>query len=290
MSNIEHEANSAFVIGWPIEHSRSPLLHGYWLKYLKIPGTYEAVAIAPEKIETFIKLLPKSGFVGGNVTVPHKEAVFRLVDHKDEIATVLGAVNTLWLEDGKIHGTNTDGYGFCANLDEFAPNWRQGKTVVILGAGGASRAIIYALGKAGYSQIHIVNRTLARAEAIVEEFSPHLESDLQPHSWEDASDLLGKADLLVNTTSIGMGDNAEFPLDLSNLKEQAIVTDIVYTPLLTPFLKSAKSMRYKTVDGLGMLLHQAAPGFEKWFGTRPNITPALRQYILTDLTKKEPHK
>lgn len=290
MSSNEQEANSAFVIGWPIEHSRSPLLHGYWLKYLKIPGTYEAVAIAPEKIETFIRLLPKSGFAGGNVTVPHKEAVFRLVDHKDEIANVLGAVNTLWLEDGKIHGTNTDGYGFCANLDDFAPKWRKGKNAVVLGAGGASRAIIYALGKAGYSKIDIINRTRARAEAIVEEFSPHLESSLLPHGWEDAPDLLGEADLLVNTTSIGMGDNGEFPLDLSNLKETAIVTDIVYTPLLTPFLKSAKSKNYKTVDGLGMLLHQAAPGFEKWFGTRPNITPALRQYILSDLTKKVPHK
>lgn len=290
MGNNEQEANSAFVTGWPIKHSRSPLLHGYWLKYLKIPGTYEAVAIAPEKIDTFIKLLPKSGFAGGNITVPHKEAVFRLVDHRDEIANVLGAVNTLWLEDEKIHGTNTDGYGFCANLDDFAPKWRQGETVVILGAGGASRAVIYALGKAGYSKIHIVNRTLARAEAIVEEFSRHLEADLLPHGWEDALDLLGNADLLVNTTSIGMGDNSEFPLDLSSLKQGAIVTDIVYTPLLTPFLKSAKSKNYKTVDGLGMLLHQAAPGFEKWFGTRPNITPALRQYILTDLTKKAPHK
>ena len=290
MSNNDHEANSAFVIGWPIEHSRSPLLHGYWLKYLKIPGSYEAVAIAPEKIETFIKLLPKSGFAGGNVTVPHKETVFRLVDHKDEIAEVLGAVNTLWLEDGEVHGTNTDGYGFCANLDNFAPEWRQGKTVIVLGAGGASRAIIYALGKAGYSKIHIVNRTLARAEAIVEEFSPHLDSDLVPHSWEDAVNLLADADLLVNTTSIGMGDDNEFPLDLSNLKEQAIVTDIVYTPLLTPLLRAAKSKGYKTVDGLGMLLHQAAPGFEKWFGTRPIITPALREYILSDLTKKAPHK
>lgn len=290
MSNNMDEANSAFVIGWPIEHSRSPLLHGYWLKYLKIPGSYEAVAIAPEKLETFIKLLPKSGFSGGNVTVPHKEAVFHLVDHRDEIAEVLGAVNTLWLEDGKVHGTNTDGYGFCANLDDFAPEWRQGKTAVILGAGGASRAIIYALGKAGYSNIHIINRTLARAEAIVEEFSPHLDSNLHPHSWEDAPDLLGKADLLVNTTSVGMEDSGEFPLDLSNLGQQAIVTDIVYTPLLTPLLKSAKSKGYKTVDGLGMLLHQAAPGFEKWFDTRPNITPALREYILSDLTKKAPHK
>ncbi|MFK5978201.1 MAG: shikimate dehydrogenase [Rhizobiaceae bacterium] len=290
MSNIEQEANSAFVIGWPVEHSRSPILHGYWLKYLKIPGTYEAVAIAPEKIETFIKLLPKSGFTGGNVTVPHKEAVYRLVDHRDEIANVLGAVNTVWLENGKVHGTNTDGYGFCANLDSFVPKWRQGKTAVVLGAGGASRAIIYALGKAKYSKIHIINRTLARAKAIAEEFCPHLEADLMPQNWEDAPNLLGKADLLVNTTSIGMDDSDEFPLDLSNLKQQAIVTDIVYTPLLTPLLKAAKAKGYETVDGLGMLLHQAAPGFEKWFGTRPNITPALRDYILSDLTKKVPHK
>jgi shikimate dehydrogenase len=290
MNKNEQKANSAFVIGWPVEHSRSPLLHGYWLKYLKIPGTYEAVEIAPEKIGTFIKLLPKSGFAGGNVTVPHKESVFQLVDYADDIANVLGAVNTLWLDDGKIHGTNTDGYGFCANLDDFAPKWREGKTAVVLGAGGASRAIIYALGKIGYSKIHIINRTLSRAETIVDEFSPKLKSELLPQSWGDAPNLLGKADLLINTTSIGMDDSDGFPLDLSNLKRRAIVTDIVYSPLLTPLLTAAKSKGNTTVDGLGMLLHQAAPGFEKWFGARPNITPALRDYILSDLTKKVPHK
>lgn len=281
---------SAFVIGWPIEHSRSPLLHGYWLKYLKIPGTYEAMGIGPEKIETFIKLLPKSGFIGGNVTVPHKETVFGLIQHRDEIANVLGAVNTLWLENGEIHGTNTDGYGFCANLDDFAPEWRKGKSALILGAGGASRAIIYALGKAGYSKINIINRTLSRAEAIAEEFSAVLESDLQAHGWEDAPSLLANTDLLVNTTSIGMSENIEFPLDLTSLNETAIVTDIVYTPLITPLLKAAKMKNFKTVDGLGMLLHQAAPGFEKWFGTRPNITPALREYILSDISKKATKK
>lgn len=287
MSDIQ---NSAFVIGWPIEHSRSPMLHGYWLKYLKIPGTYEAMGIQPEKIETFIKLLPKSGFIGGNVTVPHKETVFKLIEHPDEIANVLGAVNTLWLENGEIHGTNTDGYGFCANLDSFAPEWRKGKTALILGAGGASRAVIYALGKAGYSQINIVNRTLSRAEAIAEEFSAVLDSTLQAHGWEEAPGLLQKSDLLVNTTSIGMSENIEFPLDLASLNEKAIVTDIVYTPLMTPLLKAAKMKNFKTVDGLGMLLHQAAPGFEKWFGTRPNITPALREYILSDIIKKAAKK
>ncbi|MBL4598060.1 MAG: shikimate dehydrogenase [Rhizobiaceae bacterium] len=281
-----NQSDSAFVIGWPIKHSRSPLVHGYWLKYLKIQGTYEAVAVVPENIDIFIKLLPKSGFAGGNVTVPHKETVYRLIDHPDEIAQALGAVNTLWLENGEIHGTNTDGYGFCANLDDFAPKWREGKTATILGAGGASRAVIYALGKAGYTNIHIINRTILRAQAIADEFSPLLETSLSAHGWEEATALLADTDLLVNTTSIGMDEDIEFPLDLANLKPNAIVTDIVYTPLLTPLLKLAKRKNFKTVDGLGMLLHQAAPGFEKWFGTRPNITPALRQYILSDLNKK----
>ena len=281
-----NQSDSAFVIGWPIKHSRSPLVHGYWLKYLKIQGTYEAVAVVPENIDIFIKLLPKSGFAGGNVTVPHKETVYRLIDHPDEIAQALGAVNTLWLENGEIHGTNTDGYGFCANLDDFAPKWREGKTATILGAGGASRAVIYALGKAGYTNIHIINRTILRAQAIADEFSPLLETSLSAHGWEEATALLADTDLLVNTTSIGMDEDIEFPLDLANLRPNAIVTDIVYTPLLTPLLKLAKRKNFKTVDGLGMLLHQAAPGFEKWFGTRPNITPALRQYILSDLNKK----
>ena len=281
-----NQSDSAFVIGWPIKHSRSPLVHGYWLKYLKIQGTYEAVAVVPENIDIFIKLLPKSGFAGGNVTVPHKETVYRLIDHPDEIAQALGAVNTLWLENGEIHGTNTDGYGFCANLDDFAPKWREGKTATILGAGGASRAVIYALGKAGYTNIHIINRTISRAQAIADEFSPLLETSLSAHGWGEATALLADTDLLVNTTSIGMDEDIEFPLDLANLKPNAIVTDIVYAPLLTPLLKLAKRKNFKTVDGLGMLLHQAAPGFEKWFGTRPNITPALRQYILSDLNKK----
>lgn len=281
-----NQSDSAFVIGWPIKHSRSPLVHGYWLKYLKIQGTYEAVAVVPENIDIFIKLLPKSGFAGGNVTVPHKETVYRLIDHPDEIAEALGAVNTLWLENGEIRGTNTDGYGFCANLDDFAPKWREGKTATILGAGGASRAVIYALGKAGYTNIHIINRTILRAQAIADEFSPLLETSLSAHGWEEATALLADTDLLVNTTSIGMDEDIEFPLDLANLKPNAIVTDIVYTPLLTPLLKLAKRKNFKTVDGLGMLLHQAAPGFEKWFGIRPNITPALRQYILSDLNKK----
>ena len=281
-----NQSDSAFVIGWPIKHSRSPLVHGYWLKYLKIQGTYEAVAVVPENIDIFIKLLPKSGFAGGNVTVPHKETVYRLIDHPDEITQALGAVNTLWLENGEIHGTNTDGYGFCANLDDFAPKWREGKTATILGAGGASRAVIYALGKAGYTNIHIINRTILRAQAIADEFSPLLETSLSAHGWEEATALLADTDLLVNTTSIGMDEDIEFPLDLANLRPNAIVTDIVYTPLLTPLLKLAKRKNFKTVDGLEMLLHQAAPGFEKWFGTRPNITPALRQYILSDLNKK----
>ena len=270
----------AFVTGWPIAHSKSPMLHGFWLKEYGIEGSYEALAVEPENFDSFLKNLPQSGFVGGNVTIPHKEVAFENLTRLDDAARTIGAVNTLWLEDGNVCGGNTDAYGFSANMDEFAAKWRDGKTAIVLGAGGASRAIIYSLIETGYEKIHIVNRTFERAENLAELFGPKCSA----HKWESLSLLLSSANFLVNTTSIGMaGNDAEMP-DLFGLSNKTIVTDIVYTPLETPFLKSARESGLKTVDGLGMLLHQAVPGFEKWFGIRPKVTSALRNYILDHST------
>jgi len=267
----------AFVTGWPINHSKSPMLHGFWLKQHGIEGTYEAHGVEPENFEQFLKDLPTSGFQGGNVTIPHKEVAFEKVAQLDDAAKAIGAVNTLWLENGKLFGGNTDAYGFSANMDQFTPEWKKGKKAIILGAGGAARAIIYAVLEAGFEEIHIVNRTFERAENLSNLFG----NKCQAHGWDQLSGLLAGTDFIVNTTSIGMaGSDASMMPDLSTLPKSAIVTDIVYTPLETPFLKSANALGLKTVDGLGMLLHQAVPGFEKWFGIRPEVTDELREYIL----------
>lgn len=266
-----------FVTGWPIKQSKSPMLHGFWLKQYGIEGSYEAHGVEPENFEQFLKDLPKSEFLGGNVTLPHKEITFANVDHLDDAATAIGAVNTLWLEGEKLCGGNTDAYGFSANMDQFVPAWKNGKTAIVLGAGGAARAIIYAVLQAGFEEVYIVNRTLERAQNLAVLFG----DKCQAHSWDDLSNLLPKADFIVNTTSIGMaGSDTSMMPDLSALPKSAIVSDIVYIPLETPFLKSANDLDLQTVDGLGMLLHQAVPGFEKWFGIRPEVSDELREYIL----------
>jgi shikimate dehydrogenase len=270
----------AFVTGWPIHHSKSPLLHGYWLKQLQIEGSYEALAVEPDDFKKFLTDLPNSGFTGGNVTIPHKEMAFSLVQRKDAAALSIGAVNTLWVEDGKVYASNTDAYGFSANLDDHGRQWRDGKIANVMGAGGASRAVLYALKEAHFSEIRVFNRTLSRAQNLADEFK----APVSAHSLDNLQDHLKDADLLVNTTSLGMegSDAASLP-DLSGMKSSALVTDIVYTPLETHLLKLAKSQGLKTVDGLGMLLHQAVPGFEKWFGIRPEVTSGLRQHILDSL-------
>ncbi len=267
----------AFVTGWPIQQSKSPLLHGFWLKQYGIDGSYEAAGIEPESFEQFLKELPQSKFAGGNVTLPHKEVAFANVDQLDDAAKAIGAVNTLWLEGEKLYGGNTDAYGFSANMNDFAPEWSNKKTAIVLGAGGAARAIIYAIIKAGYEEIHIINRTLKRAENLASLFGKKCHA----HTWQELPNLMPKVDFIVNTTSIGMaGNDTTIMPDLSTLPTSAIVSDIVYIPLETPFLKSANVLGLKTVDGLGMLLHQAVPGFEKWFGIRPEVTDELREYIL----------
>lgn len=277
-------AKKAFVTGFPIKHSRSPLIHGFWLKELGLEGSYEAIEVAPENFVEFATSLEQSGFVGGNVTIPHKEVAFATVGSRDEAAEAIGAVNTLWLENGKLCGGNTDAYGFAANLDALAPDWDNADTALVLGAGGAGRAIVHALQKRGFSRISIVNRTLSRAE----ELASHFGKGVSAHGWDAAQRVVKEAGLIVNTTSLGMsghGEAEEFPLDLSEAQKSAVATDIVYIPLKTPFLAKAEAAGLKTVDGLGMLLHQAVPGFERWFGKRPQVTEALRSYILDDMKK-----
>lgn len=267
------------MIGHPITHSRSPLIHGHWLEKYGIAGSYERIDVAPDALEAFIRGLPESGFAGGNVTIPHKEAACGLVDRLDEAAGTIGAVNTLWLEDSAICGGNTDAHGFTADLDQRARGWRAAKTALVLGAGGAARAILFALKSAGIADIRLVNRTPARARELAARFGPRVSA----HGWEAAAGLASDAALVVNTTSVGLNGEGGAPLDVSGLPDGAIVADIVYTPLQTPLLKAAFDRRLKTVDGLGMLLHQAVPGFERWFGVRPEVTEALRERIVADI-------
>ncbi|WP_224544386.1 shikimate dehydrogenase [Mesorhizobium sp. CA16] len=269
----------AFVTGHPIAHSRSPKIHGYWLAKYGIDGSYEAIDVAPADFAAFLKSLGENGYRGGNVTIPHKEAAFAGAARRDHAADEIGAVNTLWFEDGILCGGNTDGYGFAANLDEHAPGWAANGPAVVLGAGGASRAVIHALKERGVKDIRIVNRTLARAE----ELSRHFGAGVSAHGAGALSELLADAGLLINTTSLGMHGDATLSADPAGLPGHAIVTDIVYVPLETPLLAAAKARGLKTIDGLGMLLHQAVPGFERWFGRKPEVTPELRRMIVADI-------
>ncbi len=275
-------AGRAFVCGHPIAHSRSPLIHGYWLRHYNIAGSYEAVDIAPEAFARFAATLGENGYAGGNVTIPHKEAAFAAVARRDAAADMIGAVNTLWLEEGVLVGGNTDALGFAANLDEHAAGWQQAGPAVILGAGGAARAVIHALKQRGFADIRVVNRTLARAAELADRFG----AGITAHEPAVLPDLLADAGLLVNTTSLGMHGNEKLPADPTHLPDHAIVTDIVYVPLETPLLAAARRRGLKTVDGLGMLLHQAAPGFAKWFGVMPDVTPDLRALVIADMERR----
>ncbi|TIO30135.1 MAG: shikimate dehydrogenase [Mesorhizobium sp.] len=269
----------AFVTGHPIAHSRSPKIHRYWLEEYGIDGSYQAIDVRPEDFAAFLKSLGENGYRGGNVTIPHKEAAFALVERRDEAAEAIGAVNTLWLEDGVLWGGNTDALGFAGNLDEHAPGWAANGPAVVLGAGGASRAVIHALKDRGLNDIRIVNRTLARAEELADRFG----AGVSAHGAGAVGELLSDAGLLINTTALGMHGNETLAADPAGLPGHAIVTDIVYVPLETPLLAAARARGLKTVDGLGMLLHQAVPGFERWFGKRPEVTPRLRRMIVADI-------
>ncbi|WP_420960539.1 shikimate dehydrogenase [Brucella sp. IR073] len=273
----------AFVTGFPIGHSRSPLIHGFWLEAHGLEGSYEAVETSPDIFAHFVSSLREKGYAGGNVTIPHKETAFALCEKRDAAAEAIGAVNTLWFENDRLHGGNTDAYGFAANLDEYAKGWDDTDVALVLGAGGASRAIIHALKSRGFSQIHVVNRTLSRAAELADHFGPGVFA----HPIDKAQDLVSMSGLIVNTTPVGMEGHGghEMALNLTKADPAAIITDIVYVPLETPFLSTAREAGLKTVDGLGMLLHQAVPGFEHWFGLRPQVTPDLRAYILADMEK-----
>jgi shikimate dehydrogenase len=271
--------HKAFVIGHPIAHSRSPKIHRHWLQAYGIAGSYEAIDVAPGDLATFIANLNAHGFRGGNVTIPHKEAVFALVPRRNEAAEEIGAVNTLWLENDALWGGNTDAHGFAANLDEYAPGWENIGPAVVLGAGGAARAVVHALRQRGIKDIRIVNRTLARAKELRDRFG----AGISAHGLEASGELSKDAGLLINTTALGMHGNEGLPADPALLPDKAIVTDIVYVPLETPLLAAARGCGLKTIDGLGMLLHQAVPGFEHWFGKRPLVTPDLRAAIIADL-------
>jgi shikimate dehydrogenase len=266
----------AFVIGHPIAHSRSPLIHGYWLERYGIAGSYEAIDVAPAGLGEFFGRLGAGEFAGGNVTIPHKEAVFALVDELDPLAEEIGAVNTLVLRGEDVVGFNTDYLGFLGNLDQNAPGWDKGlDEVVVLGAGGAARAILVALKARNVGKIHLLNRTLDKAEALAIE----LEGRIECAGLGEFGVRAQNARLVVNTSSVGMQGSRFDGLDLAALPKDAIVTDIVYTPLLTPLLAEAQANGLRTVDGLGMLLHQAVPGFHMWFGKKPEVTPELRQRI-----------
>lgn len=272
----------AFVCGHPIAHSRSPLIHGFWLKQYGIDGSYAAIDVAPDAFAQFAASLAENGFAGGNVTIPHKEAAFAAVARRDAAAEMIGAVNTLWFEESILVGGNTDAEGFAANLDEFAKGWDTVGAAVVLGAGGAARAVIHALKERGVADIRIVNRTLARAQELADRFG----KGVSAHATAATDALLGDAGLLVNTTALGMHGNADLAADPERLPDGAIVTDIVYVPLETPLLAAARRRGLKSVDGLGMLLHQAAPGFARWFGVRPEVTAELRQLIVADMEKR----
>ncbi|KZL20076.1 Shikimate dehydrogenase [Pseudovibrio axinellae] len=271
----------AAVTGHPIGHSKSPLIHGYWLKQHGIEGSYIAQDVPPEIAENFYRSLPEHGFVGCNVTIPNKEIAYNAATKLDDAAKMIGAVNTLWLdEDGVLNGSNTDGLGFLGNLDQMQPNWdNNGNKAVVLGAGGASRAIIWALLKREYTEVYIANRTLEKAQKLASHFGPKTIAI----SWDKLGETLGEVDFLVNTTSLGMSGQPELGLNLDNLSKSAVVTDIVYSPLQTNLLHVAEERGNPTVDGLGMLLHQAVPGFEKWFGVRPEVTTELRRIILKEM-------
>jgi shikimate dehydrogenase len=280
MTALTGAARVAGVMGWPVAHSRSPRLHGFWLAEHGIDGAYVPLPVHPDRLEAALRGLAALGLKGCNLTVPLKERALRLVDRADAIATRIGAVNTVVVDaDGTLAGSNTDAFGFAENLRLEAPDWRpDAGAAVVLGAGGAARAVVAALQDLGVPEIRVANRSPDRAE----ELAADLGDRVRPVPWEERERALGDAALAVNTTTLGMHGQPPLPLDLGRLPPAALVTDIVYAPLETPLLAAARARGNPVVDGLGMLLHQARPGFEAWFGVRPQVTPALRRAMLGD--------
>jgi shikimate dehydrogenase len=276
----EIKARAACLIGWPAAHSRSPLIHHYWLRTLGIEGGYNIEAVPPEGFAEFVLHLSSHGFVGANITIPHKERALAL-SAPDARARAVGAANTLWYEGGELRSTNTDIEGFVSNLDACAPGWDAATDALVLGAGGSSRAVVFGLIERGISRVHLANRTVERARALADQFG----ASVHPITWDAIDDVLPRVELLVNTTSLGMHGQPALELDVGLVPSHAVVADLVYVPLETPLLSAARERGLKTADGLGMLLHQAVRGFELWFGARPEVTPELRALVEADLTK-----
>jgi shikimate dehydrogenase len=272
---ISGKAKVAGVMGWPVSHSLSPRLHNYWLDYYKIDGMYIPLPVDPKDIGDVVKMLPKIGLRGFNLTLPHKELVIPYLDYVDDDAKAIGAVNTVLIaSDGTLQGMNTDAYGFIRNIQPHIGTHKN--KAVVLGAGGASKAVCYALIKEGYKQVVLANRTTDKAEALARQFG----TTIRVAEWQERDSLLADADLLVNTTSLGMEGQPSLELSLEKLPVTAVVTDIVYTPLVTPLLRTARDRGHTVVDGLGMLIHQAIPAFRTWFALKPEITPELRPHLL----------
>ena len=270
---------AACVVGWPVKHSKSPIIHGYWIARHGIAGEYRLEGVTPDDFPGFLANLAAHGYVGCNITKPHKEAALALSE-PDERARAVGAANTLWLDDGILRSTNTDVEGFIASLDDSAPGWDGNlENAVVLGAGGAARAVAYGILERGAQNIHVVNRTFERAEAFRERLGPRI----HPAHWDDLPGLLANAGLIANTTSLGMVGNPDLVLDLSSVGDDTVVADAVYTPLMTPLLTAAKARGLRYSDGLGMLLHQAGRPFELWWGVRPRVTPELRELVVRAL-------
>jgi shikimate dehydrogenase len=273
----------ACVVGWPISHSRSPLIHGYWLARLGIDGSYTRVAVRPEEAAHFLRHLRQQGYVGCNVTIPHKEAAYAVADETLPAARAAGAANTLWYEGDRLLADNTDGVGFINNVRAAAPSLAlDGAVVAVLGAGGSARGISYALLQAGAREIRIFNRTRERADALARD----LGARVRAFDWSERNSGTGDASLLVNTTPLGMAHSEALDIDVRLLDRDCVIADIVYVPIETPLLAAARRDGLATVDGLGMLLHQAVPGFERWFGVRPEVTDELRALLIRDIEGK----
>jgi shikimate dehydrogenase len=277
-------ARLAGIMGWPVAHSRSPALHNFWLDEHGIDGAYVPLAVRPEHLAQALVALPVMGFRGCNLTIPHKEAALAIVDRVEPLARRIGAMNTVIVAaDGSLEGRNTDVYGFRENLRDGAPDWEPSAgPAVVLGAGGAARAVVAALSEMAVAEFRLVNRTLARAERVAEDLAGPA-GRLSIHPWHARDAVLEDAGLLVNTTSLGMAGEPELTIDLSHLPRRAVVADLVYVPLETGLLAAARRRGHRCVDGLGMLLHQGRPGFEAWFGTSVRVTRELRAAVLSTL-------
>jgi len=278
---VAKRSGNACIIGWPVEHSRSPLIHNYWLDRYGVDGEYRREAVPPDRVADFIRQLGALGYVGANVTLPHKQSVL-VLSEPDNRARAVGAANTLWLDGAHVRSTNTDVEGFLGGLDAAVPGWDNGlEKAVVLGAGGAANAVVFGLIERGVERVHVVNRTYGRAEALAKRFGARA----RPAHWAEMTGLFNGAQLLINTTNLGMQGQQPLEINLKPLPDSAVVADVVYVPLETALLAAAKRRQLRVADGLGMLLHQAVRGFSLWFGETPEVTPQLRALVEADLVK-----